>query len=322
MANQTLYELVADFLESKQADPGISTATYGQYEFVLRSVLLPWASHERLTDPDRLDQKAVNRYAAHLKTKTTRRGKPLSKASIATYIRGVNAFIRWAARQGEMAAVAAPGAAMPSGKNRPKIDVLTADEMDSLEAAAKTPRDRIIVRILSDSGVRLGELLGLRVGDVLQENSRHYLRVTKSKTDPRRIGISRDLYKRIQSYISGGRPGKADDGDPLFISLRRRPNGDYEPLTASGVQQMIRNAGHEAGIKKRVHPHLLRHSMATSYLNVTGDPVTLADQLGHSSLAMIQQTYAHLADDQRHSAMLDYLQKRKEKQAADKRLRG
>jgi integrase/recombinase XerD len=310
MANQTLQDLVSDFLDSKASDPDISTATHTQYAWALNGVFLPWTFKERITDPGAVDQKILNRYAAYLKTKPTRSGKPLSRVSVSTYVRGANVFFHWAAKQGEMAAVTAPGGTSQSRKNNPPI-VLTREEMARLEAATTTPRDAVIVRILVESGMRLGELISLRLGDVVVESGRNYLRV-RGKTGSRSIGISRELHRRIRAYITGGRPGETSDDSPLFMGLRRRPNGDYESLTASGVQQMIRHAGGDAKIRKRVHPNLLRHSFATDYLNATGDPVTLADQLGHSSLAMVQAVYTHLAADQRHAKMMEYLKKKAE----------
>ena len=65
------------------------------------------------------------------------------------------------------------------------------------------------------------------------------------------------------------------------------------PLTKSGVEQMVRTVADVAGIRKRTYPHLLRHSYATWALNRGMNPIMLAQVLGHSSLAMIQRTYAH-----------------------------
>lgn len=57
---------------------------------------------------------------------------------------------------------------------------------------------------------------------------------------------------------------------------------------------MVREAAHRAGIQKRVYPHLLRHSYATEWLRRGGNPLLLAQQLGHENLNMIQSTYSHL----------------------------
>jgi site-specific recombinase XerD len=70
---------------------------------------------------------------------------------------------------------------------------------------------------------------------------------------------------------------------------------------------MIGSLGEQARIGKRVYPHLLRHSFATYFLQQGGSPLDLAKILGHSSLAMITSTYAHLSDTDSDRAMMRVL---------------
>jgi integrase len=74
-----------------------------------------------------------------------------------------------------------------------------------------------------------------------------------------------------------------------------------EPHTSGGL---IQTAAATAGITKRVYPHLLRHSYATWYQQNGGNPILLAQQLGHSSLRMIQTTYSHLTPWDAYAEML------------------
>jgi integrase len=80
----------------------------------------------------------------------------------------------------------------------------------------------------------------------------------------------------------------------LFVASRRNPQGDCAPLQPSGVLQLLRGDAERAGITRRVHPHLLRHSFATETLRRWMNPIQLAQILGHSGLRMIEQVYAHL----------------------------
>jgi integrase/recombinase XerD len=75
-------------------------------------------------------------------------------------------------------------------------------------------------------------------------------------------------------------------------------------MTESGVLQMLKAAGEVAGIEKNVYPHLLRHGYATWYQQNGGNPILLAQQLGHSSLRMIQTTYSHLTPGDAYAEML------------------
>ena len=70
---------------------------------------------------------------------------------------------------------------------------------------------------------------------------------------------------------------------------------------------MIRNLGEAAAIKKRVYPHLLRHSFATWQLSHGMNPIQLAQILGNSSLTMIQGVYSHLSPGDAYEAMLKTL---------------
>ena len=112
------------------------------------------------------------------------------------------------------------------------------------------------------------------------------------------------LHRRLVRYAERQRPRDASS-DRLFLSRRRsRPTGDYEPLTESGVQQFIRDLGERAGLRKRVHPHVFRHSAATHMLRRGMNPLLVAQVLGHSSLAMIQNVYSHLTPVDAHAALM------------------
>ena len=67
---------------------------------------------------------------------------------------------------------------------------------------------------------------------------------------------------------------------------------------------MIRGLGEKIGLKKRVHPHLFRHSAATYYLQRGMDSLLVAQILGHSSLQMIQKVYSHLSPTDAHAALV------------------
>jgi integrase len=218
----------------------------------------------------------------------------------------VNLFLKWAGKEGHVSAGLRAEAQKP---RRASLVTLSHEEINQLEAAAQSPRDRLLVRLMADTGARVGEIISLRIKDVVREDGHCLLRLPQGgKTGARIVGIEPALYRRLRAYIEGGRHGDPHDEEGrVFMSLRRRPRGDYEPLTISGVQQLLRNLARDAGIKKRVHPHLLRHSYATNFLKAGGDSVVLAKILGHSSLAMIQKHYAHLVVGDVHDAMLRYL---------------
>lgn len=96
--------------------------------------------------------------------------------------------------------------------------------------------------------------------------------------------------------------------DRLFLTEHRsRWTGKYEAPGETAFEQMIRNLGQRAGIKRRVYPHLLRHSFATDYLRKGGNPILLQQILGHSSLTMITHHYQHLKFADAHDELMKLL---------------
>ena len=95
-------------------------------------------------------------------------------------------------------------------------------------------------------------------------------------------GLPPALLRRIESYIRGSRPTDARS-DRLFLSLRRGRSHSYEPLTPSGVLQLVKQAADRAGINKRVYTHLLRHSLATDMLRRGASLDEIGEVLRHKS---------------------------------------
>jgi integrase/recombinase XerD len=120
------------------------------------------------------------------------------------------------------------------------------------------------------------------------------------------VPMSPALARRVRRYAERSRPADATS-DRLFVSRRRSTNGGYEAITESGLQQMVRDVAERAGIRKRVHPHLFRHSAATFMLQRGMNPLLVAQVLGHTSLAMIQRVYAHLTPTDAHQALMQAL---------------
>lgn len=109
-----------------------------------------------------------------------------------------------------------------------------------MEEAAKTERDALIVRLLADTGIRVGELVGLRIADLDRQPQAAFIKVRGKGGKDRKVPISPALQRRLAVYIERKRP-RESASDRLFLSLKRRPGGDYAPLTTSGVDQLIRN---------------------------------------------------------------------------------
>jgi integrase/recombinase XerD len=294
--------LIADYLASCRAR-GLSRGTIEHaYSFSLKEIFAPWCAANGISDVSELTQRALDRFTSHLYESGGRTGAPLSRHTSHTYIRHVRQFLNWAEKEGEETTSAKPQ--LPRLPRR-VLDVLTRQEIDQLEGAAPTERDKLIVRILADGGLRVGELCSLRVEDITRHDRGALLKVRGKGDKERLVPVRPELARRIERFAKY-RPADAT-GDRLFVSIRRGRGGTYDPLTTSGVGQLLRSLAYRAGLTKRVHPHLLRHSFATEALRRGMNPIQLAQILGHSGLRMIESVYSHLNTTDAYDAMMRML---------------
>lgn len=300
-----LEHLVDDFLASAAAR-GLSPATDIAYGFALHRVLLPWCRGQGLTRVSDLDQRTLDRYSRDLLTRPNTRGGSLSKHTVHTYIRPVRQMLAWAATYGEEIK------GKPQLPKLPRLRraVLSRAELDRLEAAAASERDRVIIRLFGDCGLRLNELLRLRRCDIVRTGRATYLDVMGKGRRERRVPISPVLVRRIERHLAA-RVAVDDvvDGhigaehDHLFLAARRNAYGLYQPLQDTGVKKLVAMAGRRARLGRRVHPHLLRHSWMTEMLRRGMNPIQLSVIAG-ASQDVIAEHYEHLTEVDAYSAMM------------------
>lgn len=306
MSTNPLQEAVADYLAEKTHRKSFATAD--QYRLILEGILLPWCESQDITKPAQMTDKAMDRFTDYLRERR-HRGKPLSIHTIRTYVKGVRLFLNW--RE------VARGRYEPPKAPHRLLEVLTLAEIEAMERAAIDPRDRVIVRVLADTGIRVSELLGLRVSDLHQNthDRRYSIRVIGKGDEEREVPVPPKTFELLKRYAAfaplnrfahegGGLPSDDEfEGGYIFIGKRRRHGGAVERLTPSGLAQLIKNLARQAGIKRRVWPHLFRHSYGTWMLSNYMNPVTLQKIMGHKDLSMISEVYSHLVIADTYAAM-------------------
>ena len=286
---RSLSSLAQDFVADCRAR-GLSLRTVDWYDATLNRQFLPWCADEGVTDPGDLTPQVVGRFTARLIGRQGARG-PLSRSTVRSYVRAVRVFLAWAQTPEGGAADVGASPRLPRPEQK-VLDVLTREEIQTMENAAKTERDKLIVRVLADCGLRLGEVLALRAEDLWEPRRAEFaLKVRGKGSRDRVVPLAPGLYRRLRRYL--GARG-AERRDPVFVALRKGADGAYPPLTKSGLEQAIRAIAREAGIEKRVYPHVFRHSFATEWLRRGGNIISLQRILGHSDLTMIQGVYSHL----------------------------
>jgi len=171
-----------------------------------------------------------------------------------------------------------------------------------LRSEAKFPQLKatlLIYDLMLRTGIRANELCKLRVQDTPQVLGLNAIEVYRGKGDKdRTIPVSKRMVKELAAYIKNIRgktmPRHIRRGDitrPVFYSQRGRP------FTPNGLYRKFRLAGQRAGIRKRLHPHMFRHTFAVNTIGAGVDIHTLQHLMGHSDIR-ITVKYLHFADAQ------------------------
>jgi len=137
-------------------------------------------------------------------------------------------------------------------------EVLNGEEAQRMVSAAPTVRDKALIAVAHEGGFRIGELLGIKLKDVAFDEYGARVSV-KGKTGARTVRLITSSSLLARWIEEHGRNGDVEA--PLWHTLAT--NGDKQRLSYGGAIKVIRSAAAGAGIKKRVYPHLFRHSAAT-----------------------------------------------------------
>lgn len=186
--------------------------------------------------------------------------------------RDLSAFFSWTFRE---YGHPHPIQQLPRLKKRPTLPrVLTDDELQRLWDVTETPRDKALIALGLDNGLRIGE-----VGTMQRPSIDTRSCTVDGKTGPRRVPLSSEVRELLM---------KVGDGDHLWIGKRG-------PMTPWGVNQAYRTLFAKAKIKgPKRGPHTLRHTFATKYYKSGGKLAALQSILGHADLKTTM-IYVHLA---------------------------
>lgn len=173
---------------------------------------------------------------------------------------------------------------------------LTIEEVERLMAApdVTTPngcRDKAMLELLYASGLRVTELITLRLSDISFEMA--YVRCFGKGAKERVIPLGKYALQALERYIDVCRPKVMNNWQTDILFLNKSGNG----LTRQGFWKIIKKYGQEAGITADLTPHVLRHSFATHLLSNGADLRAIQEMLGHADIATTQ-IYTHLLGEQ------------------------
>ena len=171
-------------------------------------------------------------------------------------------------------------------------EVLTADEVDALENSIdhskwEGQRNHAIIEVLFSCGLRVSELVNLKLSDLYLKE--RYVRVCGKGSKERLVPISPQAIQQLDDWFMDRNLMKIKPGEEDYVFLNRR--GAH--LTRTMILIMIKQQALEAGIKKTISPHTLRHSFATALLEGGADLRAIQAMLGHETIGTTE-IYTHI----------------------------
>jgi integrase/recombinase XerD len=256
-----------------------------------------------------VDAPDISAWFTYLRKTPGGHGKMRSERTVQTYARSARAFFYWLVRQGAITENPFERVTFPK-VGKPLIKTISSEEFEQLLLACAPPneegpfaeraavRNRAILWLFYDTGIRLSELINLRIGDF--DRKRGLITVKGKGSKERRIALGQNCLRNVLYYLDRHRPDEQEleewgslGEDHLFLAETRKP------LTKNGVTLLFMRLKKRAGITgKRISPHIFRHTFAIRYLALGKDPFSLQEILGHEDMATVK-LYMHMNDEER-----------------------
>jgi site-specific recombinase XerD len=283
-----LVDVISEYLAALKV-AGRSPKTISWYgDFLWEFARFVERNGEHATVAD-LAPPTVRRWLLALQSRPSR---PLAPSSVAARVRTIRAFGTWVASELDLPANPVRGVPVPRVPDLLVASLRDADVLAlvrALDAGSQhLERDRAIVLLLLDTGLRLSEAAGVRVRDLDLVEGR--CRVMGKGRRERIVPVGRKTRRALRQWL--GRRGPVRPEDALFVG-----RGGLQ-LQPRAIQQLVRRVSRRAELTSRCSPHVLRHTFARSFLRNGGDLFSLQRILGHSpSSIQVTRRYVDLLDD-------------------------
>ncbi len=274
MTNQ---EWIDRFLQYLRIEKGVAENTIQSYKHDLAM----YGEHLGGTPLLRVQPPEVSKF---LKFLYGRKLKPRSATRAFAAVRGLHKFLIL-----ERATAENPTANVEQPRWwKPLPNVLTLEEVDGLLAAPKTEterglRDRAMIEVLYATGLRVSELIGLKLDSIHLDAG--FVRTMGKGGKERIVPLGGSAAAAIASYLQARKVQKPTN----YLFLNNRGN----PLSRMGFWKILKRHGAQAGIKKRLTPHVIRHSFATHLLERGADLRAVQTMLGHANISTTE-IYTHV----------------------------
>lgn len=277
-------EDIRSFLDFISIEKGLSRNTLLSYARDLRQYT-GFLKKKKIADLDRVGRSEITDFLLGEKD------RGLSARSVSRSLVAVRMFHRFLAREGRLKEDVAEALEAPKiCKTLP--EVLSVSEIETLLKVpdvrkAQGRRDQACLELMYAAGLRVSEAANLKLVHLSLDEG--ILRVRGKGEKERLVPVGRLALRSVKRYTGGVRSrllkGRAEDA--LFVTRAGRK------MSRQAIWAMLKKAAHEAGLRKKVTPHILRHSFATHLLENGADLRVVQELLGHADISTTQ-IYTHM----------------------------
>lgn len=296
------------FLEYIEIERGRSLKTVENYDHYLTRFINFIKQNNNISEPEGLTDESLREFrlwlnrqpAAKAGTKPARDPqnacKTLKKRTQNYYLIALRAFLKFLARRG--VSTLSPERIELAKVGGRELDLISSEELQRIFEAPDTTtlrglRDRAMLELLFSTGLRVSELCSLP-RDLAIDRDEFSVRGKGEKV--RVVFISESARAAVRAYLA-----KRDDmDDALFVQIKSKSglkatHNDTLRLTPRSVERIVAAYARQAGIDRKVTPHVIRHSFATDLLSNGADLRSVQVMLGHASI-VTTQVYTHVTD--------------------------
>ena len=277
-----------EYLSSLELERNLSDNTIKSYRNDLKS-LLNFLKEKKIEDPAEITTQHLSAFFKIL------RRLQLSSRSSARYYSSLKGFFKYLLANGYLENNPMERLSAPKISKGLPI-VLNVNEVENIlncpDISKKLGlRDKALIETFYACGLRVSELINLKVGDLFLNEE--IIRVFGKGSKERLVPIGSSAIKWIEEYLNKSRPllvKKTKSENFLFLNHRGTK------LSRMGIWKIVNQNAEAAGIKKEVHPHTFRHSFATHLIEGGADLRAVQEMLGHADISTTQ-IYTHLDRD-------------------------
>ena len=272
------------FMNYMAVERGLAKNTLDAYGRDL-SRYLAWLQRQGVGHPDDIGAPLIIGFLTHLKEEGL---APRSRSRALVALRTFHKFLvgERLAQKNPTGQVTAPRsmAALPKTLSPHDVEALLASPKGEAPLAA---RDRAMLEILYATGLRVSELVTLKLSDLQLDVG--YLTAFGKRSKQRIVPLGDAAIAELRHYLTVARPRFDKAGTAICVFLNRSGEG----LTRQGFWKIIKRRAREAGIYRNITPHTLRHSFATHLLENGADLRSVQAMLGHADISTTQ-IYTHV----------------------------